>query len=211
MGEDVAISLSNLKLASQEIVEFSGRIEEWQKWKNITPCTLAHKKEKDWYEAWQSLLEWYDGNEASHYISNFLTSYQETDNIPNEGWSESHALNVFFKGITDPSYEMFVRIQRSKNESLNDAVLALRKHEGKLNEKHIKKRKFKNTIQRMIDSKEITFDWDDDERSSSPMKKARRTKNRGLGTLEGDVQGHIIKCGFLKVMVSNFWKLSDGD
>eukprot|EP00957_Ditylum_brightwellii_P127269 9703836-Ditylum_brightwellii.AAC.1 len=32
MEEDVVISLSSLKLVSQKIVEFSGRIEDWQKW-----------------------------------------------------------------------------------------------------------------------------------------------------------------------------------
>eukprot|EP00957_Ditylum_brightwellii_P012541 947642-Ditylum_brightwellii.AAC.1 len=116
-------------------------------------------------------------NGALHYIDIFLTLYQELGNILNEGWLESHALSVFFKGITDPSYETFVMIQRSKNESLNDAVLALRKHEHKLNEKRIEKRTFKNTAWRMVDNKDITFDWDDDERSSHPMKKARRTKN----------------------------------
>eukprot|EP00957_Ditylum_brightwellii_P063956 4851940-Ditylum_brightwellii.AAC.1 len=86
--------------------------------------------------------------------------YWELSNIPNEGCSERHALNVSFKGITDPSHEMFVMIQRSKNESLDDAVLALRKHEHKLDKKSTEKRKFKNTVQRMIDNKEITFDWD---------------------------------------------------
>eukprot|EP00957_Ditylum_brightwellii_P044584 3380778-Ditylum_brightwellii.AAC.1 len=170
-----------------KIVGFSGRIEDWQKWKNRTSCTLvrsgynivlkkkstaasnlqlnqvvylqltvatlggtayhlvkAHEKEKDEYEAWQLLLEWYDGDElenktanllrarlddyclstssgASHYINNFLTLYQELGNITNEGWSESHVLNVFLKGVTDPSYEMSVMIKRSKNESLDDA------------------------------------------------------------------------------------------
>eukprot|EP00957_Ditylum_brightwellii_P205068 15342090-Ditylum_brightwellii.AAC.1 len=73
-------------------------------------------------------------------------SYCELGNIPNEGWSESHVLNVFFKGITDPSYEVFVMIQRSKNKSLDDAVLALRKHERELDKKRIEKRKFKNTF-----------------------------------------------------------------
>eukprot|EP00957_Ditylum_brightwellii_P133984 10216339-Ditylum_brightwellii.AAC.1 len=63
----------------------------------------------------------------------------------------------------------------------------------------------------MIDNKEITFDWNDDEGSSRPMKKARRMKNKGLGTIEGDVQGHITKSGFLKLTGGDFWKLSDGD
>eukprot|EP00957_Ditylum_brightwellii_P008909 674126-Ditylum_brightwellii.AAC.1 len=98
-------------------------------------------------------------NGVLHYINNFLACHQELGNIPNEGWSENHVLNG------------------SKNESLDDTVLAHRKHEHKLDKKHIEKRKFKNTVQRMIDNKEITFDWDNDERSSCPMKKARRTKN----------------------------------
>eukprot|EP00957_Ditylum_brightwellii_P049909 3783033-Ditylum_brightwellii.AAC.1 len=38
--EDVVIPLSSLKLASQKIVEFSRRIEDWQKWKNRTSCAL---------------------------------------------------------------------------------------------------------------------------------------------------------------------------
>eukprot|EP00957_Ditylum_brightwellii_P171027 13019392-Ditylum_brightwellii.AAC.1 len=33
-------SPSNLKLESQKIVEFSGRFEEWQKWKNRTQCAF---------------------------------------------------------------------------------------------------------------------------------------------------------------------------
>eukprot|EP00957_Ditylum_brightwellii_P004342 329868-Ditylum_brightwellii.AAC.1 len=89
-------------------------------------------------------------------------------------------------------------IQRSKNKSLDDAVLALRKHECKLNKKRIKKKKFKNTIRRMLDNKEITFDWDGDERSFGPTKKARRTKNGGLGTIDGDLQGFITKGGYMK-------------
>eukprot|EP00957_Ditylum_brightwellii_P110557 8433133-Ditylum_brightwellii.AAC.1 len=150
-------------------------------------------------------------NGASHYINNFLALYRELGDIPNERWSESHALNVFFKGITDPSYEMFVMIQRSKNKSIYDAVLDLRKHERELDEKCIKKRKFKNTVRRMIDNMEITFDWDGDERSSCLTKKARRTNIGGSGTIEGDVQGFITKGGYVKVTNGDFRKLSDDD
>eukprot|EP00957_Ditylum_brightwellii_P210232 15364709-Ditylum_brightwellii.AAC.1 len=151
MEEDAVISLSSLKLALQKIVEFSGRIEDWQKWKNRASCALvgsgynivlkkkitaarnpqlnqvvyshlamatsggtayhlvkAQEKEKDGYEVWQSLLEWYAGDElknetanlsrarlegyhlpmssgASHYINNFLMLYRELGNNSNEG------------------------------------------------------------------------------------------------------------------------------
>eukprot|EP00957_Ditylum_brightwellii_P204108 15337739-Ditylum_brightwellii.AAC.1 len=38
MEEDVVIPSSSLKLALQKIVEFSGRIKDWQKWKIRTSC-----------------------------------------------------------------------------------------------------------------------------------------------------------------------------
>eukprot|EP00957_Ditylum_brightwellii_P023286 1757236-Ditylum_brightwellii.AAC.1 len=98
--EKEVIILLNLKLASQNIVGFSGRIKDRQKWKNRTLCAFvgsgydavlkkkstvvrnpqcnqvvysqlavatsggtayhlvkAHKKERDGYDVWQSLLE----------------------------------------------------------------------------------------------------------------------------------------------------------
>eukprot|EP00957_Ditylum_brightwellii_P051228 3883445-Ditylum_brightwellii.AAC.1 len=35
------ITPSNLKLASQRITEFSGKVDEWQKWKNHTSCAFV--------------------------------------------------------------------------------------------------------------------------------------------------------------------------
>eukprot|EP00957_Ditylum_brightwellii_P184042 14019135-Ditylum_brightwellii.AAC.1 len=32
--------LSGLKLESQRIVDFSGKVEDWQKWKNCTQCAF---------------------------------------------------------------------------------------------------------------------------------------------------------------------------
>eukprot|EP00957_Ditylum_brightwellii_P077926 5922974-Ditylum_brightwellii.AAC.1 len=69
---------------------------------------------------------------------------------------------------------------------------------------NLTRRKFKNTVQRMIDNKEITFHWDGAERSSGPTKKARRTKNGGSDTIDSDVQGFITKGGYMKVTNGDF-------
>jgi hypothetical protein len=37
---DVRSGPSGLKLESQRIVDFSGKVEDWQKWKNCTQCTF---------------------------------------------------------------------------------------------------------------------------------------------------------------------------
>ena len=47
---------------------------------------------------------------ASYYINNFLTSYQELNEIPGEALPESHALSMFLKGIKDTDYETFVEM-----------------------------------------------------------------------------------------------------
>eukprot|EP00957_Ditylum_brightwellii_P100762 7679916-Ditylum_brightwellii.AAC.1 len=63
---------SGLKLESQRIVDFSGKIKDWQKWKNCTQCAFdrsgrnsyhlvkQHIEDKDGYAAWNSLIEWFD-------------------------------------------------------------------------------------------------------------------------------------------------------
>eukprot|EP00957_Ditylum_brightwellii_P102896 7842377-Ditylum_brightwellii.AAC.1 len=46
---------STLKLASQRIVKFSGKINKWQRWKNLTLCAFVGSGYErvllDWYEA----------------------------------------------------------------------------------------------------------------------------------------------------------------
>eukprot|EP00957_Ditylum_brightwellii_P189850 14453551-Ditylum_brightwellii.AAC.1 len=37
---------SNLKLALQRITEFNDRVDEWQKWKNLTTCTFVGSRYK---------------------------------------------------------------------------------------------------------------------------------------------------------------------
>ena len=88
-------------------------------------------------------------DDAAQYINNFLTSYRELNEIPGEALSESHAISMFLQGITDPDFETFVKIQRSKNESLMNAIVALRKEDRELLEKRANNRRFKNKLQRM--------------------------------------------------------------
>eukprot|EP00957_Ditylum_brightwellii_P034033 2577719-Ditylum_brightwellii.AAC.1 len=81
---DVRSGLSRLKLELQRIVDFSGKVEDRQKLKKCTQCAFngsgvvfsklsvatsggtayhlvkQHKKDKDLYAAWQSLIEWFD-------------------------------------------------------------------------------------------------------------------------------------------------------
>eukprot|EP00957_Ditylum_brightwellii_P003236 246675-Ditylum_brightwellii.AAC.1 len=56
---------------------------------------------------------------------------------------------MFLQGITDQDFEVFVKIQRSKNESLMDAIVALRKEDRELSEKRANNRRFKNKLQRL--------------------------------------------------------------
>eukprot|EP00957_Ditylum_brightwellii_P024411 1842887-Ditylum_brightwellii.AAC.1 len=130
MEKDVAILLSNLKLALQKIIEFSGRIEDWQKWKNRTSCALVGSgynvvlKKKKTVVVYLQLAMVTSGGTAYHLVKAHekeKDGYEELGNILNEGWSEIHVFNVFFKGITDTSCKMLVMIQRSKTESLDDA------------------------------------------------------------------------------------------
>eukprot|EP00957_Ditylum_brightwellii_P065749 4987580-Ditylum_brightwellii.AAC.1 len=65
----------------------------------------------------------YNGNSASQYINNFLSSYQELNEIPGEGLLENHALSVFLWGIMDTDYGTFVEIQRNKNEGLKVTIM----------------------------------------------------------------------------------------
>lgn len=253
-------SPSNLKLESQKIVEFSGRFEEWQKWKNRTQCafdgsgyesilldrgfatqrmdmnrivysqlsvatsggTAYHlvkqfESEKDGHAAWSALCEWYDGDtmkaetadtirnklgsyhmhngdSASYYINNFLTSYQELNEIPGEALSESHALSMFLKGIKDTDYETFVEIQRNKSEEgLVDAIVALRKKERSIVEKRKERRIAKSRQRRRRE--EIEEGGDSDVEYIRPTK-IRRVKEKSYGHIDTI---RVVRNGYLSV------------
>ena len=241
---------TNLKLESQRILEFSGRYDEWQKWKNRTQCAFigsgyerilddedhaairsdlnrivysqlavatsggtayhivkAHDRRKDGHAAWRDLCQWFDGdamkNEtadnlraklesyrmtsstgAQQYINSFMTTYRELNNIPGEGWSAGHTKSVFLKGIQDPDYDTFVAIQKDKNQSLDEMVLALRRAERELLSKRSEKRKLNNIVRRMMNDRKTSGHRKDDgervdyEEYESNPKKARRTKDK---------------------------------
>ena len=270
-----------LKLASQKIVEFSGKIDEWQRWKNRTKCAFigsgyesillnpfeaagqpsanaivysqlavatsggtayhlvkAFEWEQDGNAAWRNLLEWYDGdalkNETAdtlrrklesyrlsssdgvlRYINNFITTYRELDEVPGEGWSPSHALSVFLDGITDPSFETFVMIQRSKGETLDETILALRKYDRELSAKRVEKRKLKSTVRRMIENNEISIDYDNDEElepSNKRVKRARRTNvDRKYFNGPNGLKYWFSDGGYLRIDPKSFKELSGED
>eukprot|EP00957_Ditylum_brightwellii_P104775 7985880-Ditylum_brightwellii.AAC.1 len=139
-------------------------------------------------------------------IKNFLTIYQELDEIPNEGWSESHALSMFLKEIIDLVLETFITIQRSKNKILEEAVLALRKLERELNKKRVKKRKLRTTVCRMIKNNEIKIDYGDDSGSYGLTKRVRKFKESG-----GEIDARITKDRYISVNKGEFRKLSTDD
>eukprot|EP00957_Ditylum_brightwellii_P089878 6844704-Ditylum_brightwellii.AAC.1 len=53
---------------------------------------------------------------ALQYINSFLTSYWELNDIPGKVLSDSHALSMLLRGITNPDYSTFVQIQKNKSE-----------------------------------------------------------------------------------------------
>ena len=72
--------------------------------------------------------------------------YRELNEIPGEALSESHALSMFLRGISDPDYLTFVHIQRNRNESLMQVIIALRKEERELIKKRSEKKRLKGYI-----------------------------------------------------------------
>eukprot|EP00957_Ditylum_brightwellii_P141339 10769294-Ditylum_brightwellii.AAC.2 len=96
-----------------------------------------------------------NGDSASHYINNFLTSYRELNEIPCEALSKSHTLSMFLKGIKDTYYETFVEIQRNKSEEgLMDAIVALRKKEKSIVQKRKEQMITRNCQRRLREDEE---------------------------------------------------------
>ena len=71
--------------------------------------------------------------------------------------------------MSNPDFETFVKFQRSKNEGLMDAIVALRKEDRELSEKRAHNRRFKNKLRRMREEME-----DDDEGRRREPKRIRR-------------------------------------
>ncbi len=163
---------------------------------------------RDGHSAWQSLVEWFDGdiikNEtaealrekletlslhpgvtASDYVNKYMMRYQELEKIPGEGMSSSHARYLFLRNIQDDRYEMTVKYLRNAGADLQECVTAIRKEERDQIRKRIAKRKLQNSIRRFKNEK-----WEDDGKqdneSTSPTPKRQR---RLTGTIETTKSG----------------------
>ena len=176
------------------------------------------ENEKDGHAAWNALCEWHDGDtmkaetadtirerlngykmnngdSASHYINNFLTSYRELNEIPGEALSNSHALSMFLKGIKDSDYETFVEIQRNKSEEwLMDAIIALRKKERSILQNRKERRIARHRQRRVREEEEDDKDNSDNEYSHSF--KIRRVKEKSYDHIDTI---RIMKNGYLSV------------
>eukprot|EP00957_Ditylum_brightwellii_P204523 15339651-Ditylum_brightwellii.AAC.1 len=144
-----------------------------------------------------------------------MTMYCDLNGVPGEGWLPSHALSVFLDGITDPSFDTFVIIQRNKNETLDETILALRKFDWELSTKQAEKRKLRGTVRRMIENNEINIEYNNDDEFATPnkeVKRARRTKSDN-NYVEGpkSLRYMFSSKGYLQVNPNIFTELSDKD
>jgi hypothetical protein len=119
---------------------------------------------RDGHLAWQSLIEWFDGdiikNEtaealrdkletlslhtgvtASDYVNKYMMRYQELEKIPGEGMSSSHARYLFLRNIHDERYEVTVKYLRNSGADLQECVTAIRKEERDQIRKRLAKKK----------------------------------------------------------------------
>jgi hypothetical protein len=185
-----------------------------------------HEDERDGYKAWNSLLEWFDGDNirnetadmirarlqaltlhpgmtASDYVNKYMMRFQELQRIPGEGMSIGHATQLFLGNIQDDRYEMTVKYLRNADAKLHECVTAIRKEECDQLRKRAAKRKLNATIRRYRENGDYTTTEDsniEDENHTTP-KKIRRLK----GTFETNDRG------FLSIPNDQWAKLDDTD
>eukprot|EP00957_Ditylum_brightwellii_P098982 7540114-Ditylum_brightwellii.AAC.1 len=103
---------------------------------------------------------------------------------------------------------MLVTIQQSKNEGLDNAVLALRKYDRVILSRRAKKRKLKNTICRMIDSNEISVDsTNNNDNDTRCFKKSRMNKSIG----KSEVNAWVNDQGYLSMNKKGFKNMTTKD
>eukprot|EP00957_Ditylum_brightwellii_P167705 12767073-Ditylum_brightwellii.AAC.1 len=156
-----------------------------------------------------------NSNGVLHYINNFMTMHCDLNEVPGEGCSPSHKLLVFLDEITDPSYDTFVIIQRNKNETLDQTILALRKFDRELSAKQAEKKKVRNTMRWMIENQEISINYNDDNEFSTHSKCVKRAKrsqsdNHHVNGLN-NLKYKFSSSGYLQVDPKDFKELSDKD
>jgi hypothetical protein len=125
---------------------------------------LKHNVEKDGNGAWNSLLEWYDGDAiksetadtlrskllnlklrepigGSQYINSFNQYVHHLDRIHGEAMSESHKVQMFIRNIEDDDYtDVALHLRNSEVSNLEKAISAIRKRERDLKEIKTKRR-----------------------------------------------------------------------
>ena len=132
---------------------------------NAYSLVFRHHKKRDGFSAWQSLCDRYDGDSrrnehadeireklqalrmstgmtADTYINRFELWVQELSEIPGEGFTDNHALQLFLRNIQDPDYATEVKILRRSSQTLHQAIDGLRQQEREV----VANRRAKRTI-----------------------------------------------------------------
>ena len=176
----------------------------------------AQEETKNGHAAWQSLLDWYDGeiiknetaetlrekietlrlrggSSASKYINNFLLWTQELDKLDGESYSPSHKIQIFLKHVDDEDFMPTVNYLKNSQPTLMECIQAIRKADRDIQMKRASKRKLQTKVRRVDhykDHPDSGSDDSDDTEVWTPPTKKRRIR-RFTGTLETTEKGLI--------------------